>query len=147
MDTQFIKGMLNNPDVQPNAAMNRWIAAIKLFDFKLVHVPAETHLSPDGLSRREPIPGEDNDEGNPEDWVDEVLALGIWANTKPRKHHPTACVFETEVGGIPPQSQADPQSNTPTLETDLEAILKLLTTGIRDSTVPQEQDPRVKKAK
>ena len=147
MDAQFIKGMLNNPDVQPNAAMNRWIAAIKLFDFKLVHVPAETHLGPDGLSRREPIPGEDNDEGDPEDWVDEVLALGIWANTKPRKHHPTACVFETEVGGIPPQSQADPQSNTPTLETDLEAILKLLTTGIRDSTVPQEQDPRVKKAK
>jgi len=69
MDAQYIHGMLNNPDVQPNAAMNRWIAAIKLFDFKLVHVPAEKHTGPDGLSRREPIPGEDDDDGDPETWV------------------------------------------------------------------------------
>ena len=27
MDAQYVKGMLNNPDVQPNAAMNQWIAA------------------------------------------------------------------------------------------------------------------------
>jgi hypothetical protein len=30
MDAQFIKGMLSNPDVQPNAAMNQWIATIRL---------------------------------------------------------------------------------------------------------------------
>jgi hypothetical protein len=30
MDAQFIKGMLSNPDVQPNAAMNQWIATISV---------------------------------------------------------------------------------------------------------------------
>jgi len=50
MDAQYVKGMLSNPDIQPNAAMNRWIATILLFDFKLVHIPAEKHLGADGLS-------------------------------------------------------------------------------------------------
>ena len=67
MDAQYVRGMLNNPDVQLNTAINRWIAAILLFDFKLVHVPAEKHLGPDGLSRREPIPGEDDNEDDPEE--------------------------------------------------------------------------------
>ena len=44
VDAKYIKGMLNNPNIQPNATINRWIAGILLFDFKLVHVP-------DGLSR------------------------------------------------------------------------------------------------
>ena len=43
MDAQYVRGMLANPDIQPSAAINRWIAAIQLFDFKLVHVPAENH--------------------------------------------------------------------------------------------------------
>ena len=30
MDAQYVKGMLNNPDMQPNAAMNRWIAVTPL---------------------------------------------------------------------------------------------------------------------
>ena len=49
VDAKYIKGMLNNPDIQPNATINRWIAGILLFDFKLVHVPGATH-GPDGLS-------------------------------------------------------------------------------------------------
>ena len=81
MDAQYVKGMLSNPDMQPNAAMNRWIAAILLFDFKLVHVPADRHLGPDGLSRREPIPGEEEDEDDPEEWIDNILSLGIWIDT------------------------------------------------------------------
>ena len=51
LDAKYIRGMLNNPDVQPDAAMNRWIAAILLFDFTIVHVPADKHRGPDGLSR------------------------------------------------------------------------------------------------
>ena len=77
MDAQYVKGMLSNPDMQPNAAMNRWIAAILLFDFKLVHIPADRHLGPDGLSRREPIPGEEEEEDDPEEWIDDILFLGI----------------------------------------------------------------------
>jgi hypothetical protein len=78
MDASFICGMLNNPDCQPNATINRWIAAIHLFDFKLVHIPAEKHHGPDGLSRRAPVEGEDADEDDPEDWIDATLALGVW---------------------------------------------------------------------
>ena len=50
MDTQFIRGMLRNPDIQPNVTINRWIAAILLFDFKLIHIPSDKHHGPDGLS-------------------------------------------------------------------------------------------------
>jgi len=50
--------MINNPDIHPNNAMNRWIAAILLFTFKLVHVPGKDHGGPDGLSRRKPAEGD-----------------------------------------------------------------------------------------
>ena len=50
VDTKYLKGMLNNPDVQPNATINRWIAGILLFDFTLQHVPATAHTAADGLS-------------------------------------------------------------------------------------------------
>ncbi len=30
--------------------INHWIAAILLFDFKLVHIPSDKHHRPDGLS-------------------------------------------------------------------------------------------------
>jgi hypothetical protein len=80
MDAVFIRGMLNNPDVHPNAVINRWIAAILLFDFKLVHVPAEKHQGPDGLSRREHVEGEDAEEDDPEEWIDKTLGLSIWAS-------------------------------------------------------------------
>ncbi|KAI0038541.1 hypothetical protein FA95DRAFT_1456289, partial [Auriscalpium vulgare] len=51
VDALYIKGMLNEPDLQPNAAINRWIQGILMFDFILVHVPAERFQGPDGLSR------------------------------------------------------------------------------------------------
>ena len=49
MDAKFIKGMLNSPALHPNDAINRWISAILLFDFELVHVPADKHTGADGL--------------------------------------------------------------------------------------------------
>ncbi|KAI9066206.1 hypothetical protein FKP32DRAFT_1532402, partial [Trametes sanguinea] len=52
VDAKYIKGMLNEPDLQPNATINRWIQGILLFDFKLIHVPATQHKGPDALSRR-----------------------------------------------------------------------------------------------
>ena len=78
MDTLYICGMLNNPDLQPNAMMNRWITTILLFSFKLIHVPAEKHHRPDGLSWQEPVDGEDTDEDDLEDWIDQTLALSLW---------------------------------------------------------------------
>ena len=52
VDAKYIKGMLNSPDVQPDAAVNRWIQGILMFDFKLIHVPAQGHKGADALSRR-----------------------------------------------------------------------------------------------
>jgi hypothetical protein len=49
MDAQFIHGMLKNPNIQPNATINWWIAAILLFDFNLVHMPVKKHCRPNGL--------------------------------------------------------------------------------------------------
>ena len=50
VDAQHIKGMLNEPDLQPNAAINRWIQWILMFDFTLIHVAADKHKGPDALS-------------------------------------------------------------------------------------------------
>src|SRR5499426_4158874 len=66
--------MLQNPDIAPNATMNRWIMAISLFHFTLVHIPSSKH-GPDGLSRRLPQEGNDpQDEENEEfeDWIDRM---------------------------------------------------------------------------
>jgi len=63
MDAQYIKEMLNKPDLHPNAAMNRWIAAILMFDFELVYVPGTKHKGPDGLSRRRVADSKEEGEG------------------------------------------------------------------------------------
>jgi hypothetical protein len=77
VDAKYIKSMLNNPNVVPNAAINRWIAGILLFDFDLVHVPAEKHVAPDGLSRRRPAPEDEGEEDDFEDWVDRAYGFAI----------------------------------------------------------------------
>src|SRR6202044_4005842 len=72
VDARYIKGMLRNPDLHPGASVNRWILAILTFHFTLVHVPG-THHGPDGLSRRKPQLGdEEEEEDDFEDWIDEV---------------------------------------------------------------------------
>ena len=81
MDASYIRGMLNHPDIHPNATINRWIAGILLFDFKLRHVRAEDHKGPDGLSRR-PYTQEDTVETEDiEQWLDDALGLGIWISS------------------------------------------------------------------
>ncbi|KZV95169.1 hypothetical protein EXIGLDRAFT_585627, partial [Exidia glandulosa HHB12029] len=70
VDAKYIKGMLNNPDMQPNATINRWIAGVLLFNPTIVHVPATKHTGADGLSRR-PASAEDKDEpDDPDEWLD-----------------------------------------------------------------------------
>jgi hypothetical protein len=81
MDMQFICGMLNNPDIQPNMTINRWIATILLFNFKLMHIPANKHQGPNGLSRCEPTDREEDEDDDPEAWIDQALCLGIWEAT------------------------------------------------------------------
>ena len=83
MDAKFIKGMLNSPALHPNNAINHWISAILLFDFKLVHIPAAKHTGADGLSRR-PRAVEDPDAEEPdelEDWIDSNAGFFIEYNS------------------------------------------------------------------
>ena len=77
VDAWYIKGMINNPDLQPNTAINCWIAGILLFDFEILHVPANKHTAPDGLSRRPPAPDDPPWDDDHEDWVDEYGAFAI----------------------------------------------------------------------
>ena len=71
VDAQYIKGMLNEPDLQPNATINRWIQGVLLFTFKLIHVPAERHKGPDALSRRPLAQGEVIAEED-DSWLDDI---------------------------------------------------------------------------
>lgn len=57
-DAKYIKGMLENPDMMPNATINRWIDEISLYHFNIRHKAGAT-FGPDGLSRRP------NQEGDP----------------------------------------------------------------------------------
>jgi len=54
MDAKYVKGMINNPDLQPSMTINRWITSILLFRFELHHIPADKHAGPDGLSHCPP---------------------------------------------------------------------------------------------
>jgi transposase InsO family protein len=77
VDARYIKGMLKKPDLQPNAAMNRWIQGILLFDFELIHVPAVEFKGPDALSRREPTKEEIEQARMDDDWLDEIALYSI----------------------------------------------------------------------
>jgi hypothetical protein len=56
-DAKYIKGMLLNPGMGPNATINRWIDKILLYHFTLIHRPGKA-FGPDGLSRRDRQPGD-----------------------------------------------------------------------------------------
>ena len=57
-DAKYIHGMLNHPEMGPNATINRWIEKILMFHFELRHVAGKT-FGPDGLSRRSEQPGDE----------------------------------------------------------------------------------------
>ena len=72
-----------NPDISPSASMNRWILAILMFHFTLVHVPG-THHTPDGLSRWKPQPGDEEEpEDNFEDCINNMNGFLHFLNPHP----------------------------------------------------------------
>jgi hypothetical protein len=77
VNAKYIKGMINNPDLQPNATINQWIAGILLFSFKLVHVSVIKHKGIDGLSRRPPVEEDPMEDGDYEDWIDCTYLFSI----------------------------------------------------------------------
>ncbi len=89
-DAKYIKGMLENPGMGPNATINRWIDQILMFHFELRHVAGKT-FGPDGLSRREWQPGDEEYE-NPEQQVED--GLGSLTYVKKFKSDPDPLEFE-----------------------------------------------------
>ncbi|KAG6858285.1 hypothetical protein C0995_002708, partial [Termitomyces sp. Mi166 len=75
---RYIKEMLSNPDMQLLASINRWIVAILMFHFELVHVKGVFH-GPDSLSCRPRQPDDpdlDNSDNEIyEDWVDRMYGF------------------------------------------------------------------------
>lgn len=108
-DAKYIKGMLSNPDIQPNATINRWIAGILLFDFRLVHIPGTKHTIADGLSRRPPAPSDPVEDSDAEDWIDVANNFATFCR-RPRPP-PMACLaYNTRSKAprnVPPADAAD----------------------------------------
>jgi hypothetical protein len=89
MDAQAVIGMINRPDINPNATINRWISVIKCFNFKIVHVRGKDFKGPDALSRRPLGEGEeDEDDDDIDDYIDKRLnCLGIWVDSLESNDH------------------------------------------------------------
>jgi transposase InsO family protein len=116
VDASSIKGMLDKPDIQASAVINRWIQGVKQFDFKLVHVPAYRHKGPDALSRRRFTSCDSSGESDPEGWVDEI-ALFAQTRTPPQQSKPS----HTRSSKIP-QIQLEDTTFMDFLTTDQEDI-------------------------
>ena len=89
-DAKYIKGMLNNPEMGPNATINRWIENILMYHFELRHVAGKTFAA-DGLSRRPAAPGDP--ETIPWDHTGEG-GDGLRACSKPDSEDPEPLDFE-----------------------------------------------------
>jgi hypothetical protein len=105
VDTKYIKGMLNNPDIQLNATINRWIAAILLFNFKLEHTPGKQHAVPDGLSRRKPAPEDPEEDDDVEEWIDRACRFAVhvmnWQRTPRTSLLETIPAAQIKIVGVP----------------------------------------------
>ena len=95
MDAKYVKGMINNPDLQLNATINRWITSILLFHFEHCHISTHRHTGPDGLSCQPPSDDDPPDMDDFEDWLDNsysfcVTLLNDWllpSSTMPCSAH------------------------------------------------------------
>lgn len=125
VDAKYIKGMLNNPDIQPNASNNRWIAGIQLFNPTIVHVPATQHTGADGLSRRPRAEEDPEESDDPEEWLDGALSLTVNL-LNPEYAQPTQWQPSAAVAGA---------SGNPQL-----TVLALLNEGEEDSDKEAEED-------
>jgi len=110
VDAKYIQGMMNAPDLIPNAAMNRWIQGIMMFDFALKHVPGKTHLAADALSRRPLGEGEEITKDD-DDWLDNIalfleasgsdqlpfMVYKMFQVPLPRERSLPSCVFQASV--------------------------------------------------
>src|SRR6266481_8566155 len=72
VNAKYIKEMLNCPNLQPNAVINRWIGGILTYTFKLIHVPAKNFKGTVGLSWRRKADDDTKPEESNEDSDDDL---------------------------------------------------------------------------
>ena len=77
MVAKYVKGMINNPELQPNATINWWIAGILLFHFELRHISTDQHTGPDGLSHWPPSDDDPPDTDDFENWLDNSYSFCV----------------------------------------------------------------------
>ncbi len=132
VDAQYIKGMLNEPDLQPNAAVNRWIQGILMFDFALVHVPAERHKGPDALSRRTLAEGET---AQPDDdtWLDNIALLTYFPNLQTNPFTTSPLSQNTYAPSTLPSCFSAARPTQEKMITNIQKFLETLATPIFDS--------------
>jgi hypothetical protein len=147
VDAKYIKGMLNEPDLQPNAAINRWIQGILMSDFQLVHVPGTKHVAPDALSRRRVGEGEEIIEDEDE-WLDDIaLYAAKTESVQDRRFESLTYLSQITLGY---HSEALPSYSFPAtirLDESLKEIYRFLTTlEAPASDSIQEQKRFIKRA-
>ena len=98
--------MLHNPDIQPSASMNRWIVAILMFHFTLVHIRGAVH-GPDRLLCRPKQP-DDSEESDDEEFEDWINAVHGFVHTL----HPVGRSYEPQSLAL---TQPEPTSNAQSL--------------------------------
>ena len=77
MDAKYVKGMINNPDLQLNVTINQWISSILLFHFELCRISADQQTSPDGLLCWPPSDDNPSDTDDFEDWLDNSYSFCV----------------------------------------------------------------------
>jgi hypothetical protein len=125
-DTKYIKGMLKNPDIQPNTTINRWITAILLFNFELEHTPGITH-APDSLSWRKGTADDPKEEIDVEEWIDKACGFSIqamnWGRVKKKSVLETISPRGVTINGRP--LATTPGAVFPKKETPKETVEKV----------------------
>jgi hypothetical protein len=81
VDAVSLIQMVNSPDPIPNAAANRWVAYLYLFDFEIVHVKGEKHKLADALSRVRRTPSDSTTESINDVLSNSLVYEGLFPDT------------------------------------------------------------------
>ncbi|KAE8237361.1 hypothetical protein A4X13_0g8819 [Tilletia indica] len=95
IDAMSLRHMINSPDVG-NAAMIRWIAYLKQFDFTIRHIPGKEHLIPDGLSRAHFHIAEEADDGLEQPHIQATTTHNVSTHIVKEAPTPTPIPFQQD---------------------------------------------------
>jgi len=73
----YIKGMLNNLDIQPGAVVNSGLSASSSSSFKLVHVPGRLHMAQMVCHSGAISPNDPLEEDDADNWLDKTMSFAI----------------------------------------------------------------------